>query len=400
MPTLSRNYRRQYWLIRAYYFLFLGAFSCLTPFLGLFYRRQGLSGAQIGILGTIGALVGLVIAPNWTRWSDRLAHPRPLLQAAFLGSALGYLVLSQQASFNWIALLVGLIAVLLSGIEPVSDAMALRVAQEQENSRFGSIRLWGSLGWALVVYLAGWLVETRGIQAAFWGYTGFILLTVVVTQFLVPGDKSPHTPGTGNGHATWDVVAAVLRDRGLIALSISLALVWFVRSGLYQFQAIYMDQLGAAESLIGLVNTLSGLMELPSMLWADHLATRFGSHRLMGAGFLLFALSAATIVVLPRIPTFLLVGALSGVAFSFYNVALVVFVDERAPHGQTATVLALVMVTLRGLVQILAAPLSGLAYDRFGPYWLYVAATLGTLLGWALFRSLVSGVRSRVTKDL
>lgn len=396
MPSDTRTNRRQYWLIRAYYFLFLGAFSCLSPFLGLFYRRQGLSGTQIGLLGTTGAIVSLLAAPFWTRWSDRLAHPRPLLQVAFVGSAIGYLILSRQEDFKAMLVLVGLVAVLLSGIEPVSDAMALKSEPDQGRVRFGSIRLWGSLGWALVVYFAGWLVESQGIRAAFWSYAGFILLTVGVTQFLRPaGHKGERLNTPAAASSTWTVLRAVRQDRGLIALGVSLGIVWLVRSGLYQFQAIYMDQLGAAESLIGLVSTTSALVELPSMLWADHLVNRYGSHRLLATAFLVFALAAAAIVVLPRIPVFLVVGALTGVAFSFYNVALVIFVNERAPQGQTATVLALVMVTLRGLVQILAAPLSGLAYDRFGPYWLYVFALVGTLVGWTVFRSLVSGSRSR-----
>ncbi len=106
---------------------------------------------QIGLLGTVGAVVGVVVAPQWGRWSDRLAHPRRLLQAAFLGSAICYLILSRQDIFVWMAFLVGLNAVLLSGIEPISDTMALKSDGGDKRARFGSIRFWGSLGWASVV---------------------------------------------------------------------------------------------------------------------------------------------------------------------------------------------------------------------------------------------------------
>jgi hypothetical protein len=91
-------------------------------------------------------------------------------------------------------------------------------------------------------------------------------------------------------------------------------------------------------------------------------------------------------------------GVFSGLAFSFFNVALVVFIDERAPLGQTATVLALFTSTLRGLIQIMASPLSGLAFDAFGAYWLYVIAAIGSLIGWIVLLIFVSGKRSQIVK--
>lgn len=396
MGTLGQSQHRQYWSIRVFYFLFLGAFSFLTPFLTLFYRRQGLSGTQIGLLGTVGAIIGVVVAPQWGRWSDRLVHPRRLLQFAFLGSAVCYLVLSRQDVFVWMAFLVGLNAVLLSGIEPISDTMALKSGEGGERTRFGSIRLWGSLGWASVVYFAGVMIEKYGIRSAFWGYAGFVLLTIIALNYTRPtGDKRRESRPL-QVISYRDLVMEVVRDPALVGLGLSLSLLWFVRVGLYQFQAIYMVDLGAGESLIGLVNTIAAVVELPSMLWADHLVNRYGSHRVMKMALLVFVLHAGSIVIHPQIPMFLVSGAFSGLAFSLFNVSLVVFVDERAPLGQTATVLALFTSTLRGLIQIPASPLSGLAYDAFGAYWLYVIATAGSLLGWFVLNLFVSGKRSQM----
>jgi PPP family 3-phenylpropionic acid transporter len=396
MGTLGQSQNRQYWSIRVFYFLFLGAFSFLTPFLTLFYRRQGLSGTQIGLLGTVGAIIGVVVAPQWGRWSDRLVHPRRLLQFAFMGSAVCYLVLSRQDVYVWMAFLVGLNAVLLSGIEPISDTMALKSGEGGERTRFGSIRLWGSLGWASVVYFAGVMIEKYGIRSAFWGYAGFVLLTIIALNYTRPtGDKRRESRPI-QAISYRDLVMELVRDPALVGLGLSLSLLWFVRVGLYQFQAIYMVDLGAGESLIGLVNTIAAVVELPSMLWADHLVNRYGSHRVMKMALLVFVLHAGSIVIHPQIPMFLVSGAFSGLAFSLFNVSLVVFVDERAPLGQTATVLALFTSTLRGLIQILASPLSGLAYDAFGAYWLYVIATAGSLLGWFALNLFVSGKRSQM----
>ncbi len=78
-----------------------GGFS--IPFMGLFYLRHGFSGTQIGLLSTVAALAALLAAPQWERWSDRSSDPRRLLQAALLGSAIVYLLISQQNLFLWLA---------------------------------------------------------------------------------------------------------------------------------------------------------------------------------------------------------------------------------------------------------------------------------------------------------
>jgi MFS family permease len=393
-----KTQRQQFWSIRAYYFVFLGAFSFIMPYITLFFRRQGLNGTQIGLLGTISAVVGVVVAPLWGRWSDRIGHPRRLLQTAFFGSAICYLVLSRQDVYTWLAIIVGLNAFLISGIEPLSDTMAIKSDESGINIRFGSIRLWGSLGWASVVYFAGVVIEKSGIQSAFWGYAGFVFLTIIVLNFTLPGGKKREDTQHKKSISYRDLGLNFSKDRSLIGLGVALSILWFVRVGLHQFQAIYMNELGAGESLIGLVNTVAAVVELPSMLWADHLVKRYGSHWVIRLAFLIFALMAGLIVVLPKIPMFMVAGGLSGLAFSLFNVSLVIFIGERAPLGQTATLMALFTSTIRGVIQVVASPISGVAYDAFGAYWLYVVAVGGSVLGWLVLFLFVTGERSQAAK--
>ena len=104
--------------IRAYYFLWLGAGGFLFPFLSIFYRQQGLSGAEIGLLGTIANLVGLSSAPLWGRLSDTASNPRRLLQVSLFGTALAMLILSRQTLFVWIALTIALNSLVSSALAP------------------------------------------------------------------------------------------------------------------------------------------------------------------------------------------------------------------------------------------------------------------------------------------
>ncbi len=61
--------------LRLYYFTLYGGLGSLFPFLNLFYRRHGLAGAEIGMLGTIAAaMIRELASPRLTTVS--MASPR------------------------------------------------------------------------------------------------------------------------------------------------------------------------------------------------------------------------------------------------------------------------------------------------------------------------------------
>jgi MFS family permease len=56
-------------------------------------------------------------------------------------------------------------------------------------------------------------------------------------------------------------------------------------------------------------------------------------------------------------------------------------ISSRTKSHETGTVLALYSVTLAGLVNMLAAPVSGSIFDAIGARWLYALAVTGYVMG-------------------
>ncbi len=382
LAPIPRSEKQAMGQLRLYFFVVYGGWGFLLPFLNLFYRRQGLTGTEIGLLGTIAALMGLVVAPFWGRWSDRSASPQRLLQGALLGTAVAVSLLSQQHAFGGMAVIVAVNAMIVSGIEPLSNVMALDFQQPRKGSGFGSVRLAGSLGWAVLAYASGWLVEQTGLFSAFVGYVVGMLVSLVVLGF---PQLSRAVDATSKSRAGGrQVMAELARDRVMVALAVALLVGWISRNGIYQFEAIYLDELGARESIIGLATTVGALMEIPGMLWADRFLKRFGAISVLRASYGLRALLMGAVLLMPGIPTILVARAIGGVSYSFFIVSLVDFIREQAPFGQRATVLALYTVTLRNIITMASAPLGGMFYDAWGAYWLYALALVGGILSWGI----------------
>jgi PPP family 3-phenylpropionic acid transporter len=379
-------HRRYLWLTRVYYFSLLGSYGFLFPFLGLFYDRQGLSGVQIGLISTLTAVITLVAAPLWGRWGDSTANPRRLLQVSLLLTGLAGLWLGRQTRFLGIAWLITLHALASAGTTPLSDTLALGVVR-RANSGFGSVRLGGSLGWAVVTTLSGRLIEIWGLGLAFISYAGGLGLSALTASFFPPQwAHRAHAKPAEPPVSLLQIFSGLRHNRLMVGLAAGLVLAWTGSTALPLFETIYLDRLGASETLIGFSSAIPAIIELGGMLWADRLEKRYGASKLLRAALLIDAVRYLLILMAPMIFTIVALRVSDGIRFSLYSIAILSFINQNTPESQSVTVLALYTVTLRNLVQMISGPLSGLVFDAFGMIWLYALVLLGNLLGWSVLK--------------
>jgi PPP family 3-phenylpropionic acid transporter len=258
--------RRDLPLIRAHYFLWIGASGFLSPFVSIFYKARGLSGTEIGLLSTFGSVAAMLAAPLWGRWGDHSRHPRRLLQIGLLCSAGFALLRGMQGTFWGIAAFVALEALMGSGTGGLSNKAALN-ATHGEKAGFGSVRLWGSLGWAAAAPVAGWLIERTGLFAPFAGYAALLVIAVVVLAFMGrPAAQDPAAPAPARVPVR-TVLRGIAHNRPILGLASAFFVIWLASAGRQQFESLYMLQLGAAETTIGWVNTVSAMLEPRSCSW-------------------------------------------------------------------------------------------------------------------------------------
>ncbi len=376
--------RRDLYLVRLYFFAWVGAGGFLIPFLSIFFRRQGLSGLEIGLLGTVQSVGALFAAPVWGRWNDRFNRPRLLMQVGLLGTAIIMLIVGTRNQFVAIAVLIGLDAVISSGLEPLSSNLANNIAGRYTDTGYGSIRLWGSLGWTMATAGAGRIIQMLGIYTAFVGYAVGMVLSAVTLRFLPredtsAGDNAPPPVIPANIR---EVLATIRDSPRLMSLAVGLGVLWFFSSGLYQFESIFLDELGASETLIGLANAINAAVELPGMLWADRLMRTRSPGWLLRSAFLLQASRMVAILAFPTIPMIMAMRVVMGLQFSLFSVGLIGYISAYTDRGYRVTTLALITITLRNLVSMVGNPVSGVVYDTVGVYWLYAIGLVGALGAW------------------
>ncbi|WP_456277943.1 MFS transporter [Bacillus sp. AK128] len=161
---------------RMFYFLTFLGLGSLYPLLAVYLDEGvGLTGSQIGTILSISPVVMIVIQPLWGMLSDWTQKPRLLLSISILLTSITGLVYAQVDLFIILIVMAIILAAVQSAVTPLSDSIALNYVQKVKGN-YGSIRLWGALGFALAVIIAGWLADYIGLWIIFYLFSGMLLL--------------------------------------------------------------------------------------------------------------------------------------------------------------------------------------------------------------------------------
>ena len=361
---------------RLYYFTYMGSWGFILPFMNLFYKSLGLNGKQIGIIAAASAVIGLFAAPIVVSEIKKRPQARSLLQWVLILGSLAYFLISRQTAFLPIILVVAFQAVAASGLPPLSDSMAVMVAQASATG-YGSIRAFASLGWIIMVLMSGWLIERLGFGAGFAGVSLGWICAAGVIFFISPRYFTSQTALDTPKPNLRAAIGKVLNDRTLFGFAIAIIAIGFLNSGVLQFENVFLSELGASKQLISVAGILSAVVEMPFMFLSDRIVRRLGAHRMFLIAIVLTLLQRAAILALPSIATIMIARFIGGVAFSFYTISFIGLISSRTQAHETGTVLALFTVTLAGLVNIIASPVAGALYDAIGARWLYAFSVSG-----------------------
>ena len=380
MTILSKLPPKDLLFARLYYFTFMGGWGFVLPFANIFYTSLGFNGKQIGFISSTSAIVGMIASPIWVSTVKRHPFARRILQAAIVLGAIGYFLIGRQTSFLPIIIIIFLHALAASGVMPLSDSMAVTVSQES-GMGYGSVRVWASLGWIVCLLSSGQLVERFGYIAAYIGVALMWLTAAFIVFFIQPRYFTNRQTLDQPKPSLRVALQRVFQDRTLLGFAIALIAIGFLNSGVLQFENVFLSQLGASKRLISVAGILSAVVELPFMIYADRFVHRVGAHRLMLIALSLTFFQRLAVLLLPFIPTIMIVRFIGGVAFSFYTISFVGLISSRTQSSETGTVLALFTVTITGLVNIVAAPVGGAIFDAVGARWLYAFSALGYIIG-------------------
>ena len=370
------------------YLFFFASVGALFPYIPLYYLAHGLSYGEIGVLLSLGPLIGIAGGPTWGGLSDRFAgSPRVLLLACLVAIA-GVAGLGLATTFPGILVANVVLGLGLAGFLPIIDARAID-AVGAERAGYGPLRAWGSAGWVVSTLLTGFAIEAWGL--------GIL--------FLVLGGGLAITAGLGLGLASVARVRAqapfraatrIFRTRALLLFLLGVLLASGALSATLDFFSPRFEELNAATWLIGFSSALAAAIEVPIMLRFPGLARRFGGARLLIAGAAILALRPGLAALASDPMVLVIASGIGGVGYALFFVGGVTYVAEHVPPHLAATGQGIFQSVSFGLSGVAGAVAGGVLAGAIGIAGMFgVAAGVGLLGVLVMAAAVLPGSRQR-----
>jgi PPP family 3-phenylpropionic acid transporter len=365
---------------------YYSALAALFPFLVLYYDRLGFTGTQIGLLRGISPLITLLAAPLWGALSDATQQHKRFLLAAIAGTILSVYALSRTAQFGWLVVIVIAYAFFGAPIIPLMDNSVLHILQG-ERDKYGRQRMWGAVGWGLASPLVGYLSERSGQHWFFYGYIICMVCAWVVGSGM-PISKESIRP------RFWHDLRSLLGNRKWIIFLLSILLGSLPLSISNTYLFLYLKELGASETLMGLSLTAATISELPMWFYSNAMLRKLRPKGMLTVAIIASVIQAFGYTLLP-IPWLVLVfQLLHGMAFSAMWSAGVAYANEISTEATQATAQGMFGGVTMGLRTALGTLIGGVFYDQAGAVMTFRLGGIIAIAGLILF-VVNSGVGSR-----
>lgn len=363
------------WHFGTFYFFYFTTIGVFIPFWGLYLQYKGFSPTEIGQLIAILTL-SKIVAPNvWAAVADNVAAKRGsslgLLKYAALAALCIYGFMAVVESF-WLTALVMLgFCVFWNANLPQLEAATLKHLHDRPD-QYGSVRLWGSVSFILVVLGMGYLLDYAGPEAIM--PAGAIALATVLAASFLMRDNQP------GRLQTQPAKALPLRSRINREVLFLLSLGVFMQLSHAPWQAffsIYLESYGYSKFSIGVLWSVGVIFEIVIFIFGYKLLRRFALAKILSFTLLIAAVRWCMVSAFPEsLSLIFITQVMHAVTYGLYHSVMVRLIDQWFSGPYQVRGQALYSSVTYGLGGAIGSVASGYLWSLYGKNSMFLAAGL------------------------
>ncbi len=365
-----------YWRLSGFYGLYFALIGCIVPFWGLYLQQQSFSAEDIGILLALFSAVRIFAPSLWASLSQRcekFIRPIQLLRLAGLLMVVCFLGIYWATEFWHFALIMLSYGFFWSAMLPQYETLTLDHIREDLDA-YSNIRLWGSVGFIVIVSFLGWAFDYITIELLP-AIMLILMLGIVFNGLLLPEANSVAEVSANATLSSDNKSNLELTQFGLISFLLINILVQVSHGPYYVFFSIYLQQLDYSNTAIGLLWSLGVLAEIV-LFWRITFFTRYFSLKNLVILSLLLTVLRWSLTASLSDSLYFLIFSQCLHAFSFgllHAVAMkyisIFYADKGQLHGH-----ALYSGLGFGLGGAVGAYVAGIVWLSLGAYWVFIGA--------------------------
>ena len=370
--------------------MYMGALGTFFPYYGLYLRENaGLSGTQLGWVLAMMPLMGLVAQPFWGQVADRTGARTRILTLLSFGAVFGYLVLGAAEGFPSMLAAGTLLAVFTTAVLPITMSVSLAVLRDAGPHAYGFVRVWGTIGFFLLVVSFPWLLnrfqETRGLISESGGPSepGLgIMFIVTATLVFIAALISIRLPREGviSLRAERGDWRELFRNRAFVRFLLFAMVAYFLLQGpMWLFPILIRARGGDIDTIRGMW-ILMLAFEIPLVLSTGIGFKRFGARGLLAIGVLASGIRWILCGVVDDITLLYPVQALHGVTVVGLLLGGPLYLDLVTPERLRSTAQAVLSMAGMGIASVASNTGTGWLLEHVGPNAPYIIGGIGCLV--------------------
>ena len=363
-----------YWRLSGFYFFYFSSLGALAPYWGLYLKSLGFTAAAIGTMMAV-IMATKIVSPNIWGWvADHTGKRMAIVRLGGLLSVIAFAGVFVSQEYWWLLTVMMVFSFFWNATLPQFEATTFSHLGEQTH-RYSSVRLWGSIGFMVAVWLIGQQLEGSKIS-----YLPMILMGLFITiwasSLIVPEKAAEHL------HLHGEPLKVVLKRPEVVGLLAICFLMQLSHGPYYTFYSIYMQDHGYSLSFIGFLWALGVLAEVLIFMRMHKLVPRFGLKRLLIVSLLIASARWVIIALFPAsMPLMVLAQIFHAASFGLYHAVAIqlihqYFVGKNQGKGQ-----ALYSSVSFGAGGAIGSFYAGYTWESFGTTATFMVAAAVSLIG-------------------
>jgi len=363
-------------LLGSQYFLYFGAMGIFLPYFNLYCYQLGFTGFQIGLLSTLRSVTLVIFPLFWGALADHFHIRKPL-----------YILFNIVSSFIWSFFLFTtnfwpmFIITFFYGIfsAPIISFLAtftMEILGVRKN-QYGSIRVWGSISFIIIVVVLGKLIDI---------YTIGIILAFILVMSVFQAIISCRIPNSSSGiqKSQPSNIRGLFTGRVVIFLVCGF-LMLLSHGTYYGFYSIHLKNLGYSNSFIGVSWALASIAEIVAMLKSDWIFNRFRIEKVLVFSFMIASARWLLLFFTTDAIAILFTQLLHAITYGTFHMASILYIDQLSPDRSKTTGQAANNAVSYGLGLMVGFFISGYLYEQLGTAYLFIFSSVVALIGGIIF---------------
>lgn len=346
-------------------FFFWATFAAYYPYLMVILDSKGLSNLQIGTIFAINSFIILFAQPFWGMISDRIQS----IKKIFIILLSITIILIGSLPFYNRAIPLGIILAIItffeSALVPLLDSWVIMGIRNNTNISYGNIRLWGSIGFALMVYIFGKFIDIKGVWILSLCFASFGILTIFICLRIK----------VSNPLSTSIVknlkISKLLKNYDYISFLLFAIVIFLPHKAAFLFLPRLIESIGGNTVLLGSSLSIMALSEVPIFLFSKQLINKIKPIELILFSSVFFILRQILFSIATSPTDLMLIQALQGPSFALFLTGTVYYIDSLAPQELKATAQTVAAALYSGVSGIIGSYGGGWIIDKFGLISLY-----------------------------